>query len=91
VAGAASLVLALGANAATVKLGGDGGELNFFPGSVTIAKGESVTWCAHNLAAARRRRRCHARPRRASPSERRIAAPAPNRRPRMPKQALLGC
>jgi hypothetical protein len=26
--------------------GGDGGELGFFPASTTIAKGESVTWCA---------------------------------------------
>ena len=34
------------APAQTVKLGGDGGELGFFPNSVTIAKGESVTWCA---------------------------------------------
>jgi hypothetical protein len=39
-------MLAFSANAATVKLGGDGGELNFNPSSVTIAKGESVTWCA---------------------------------------------
>ena len=43
--GAASLSLAFGANAAAVKLGGDGGELQFVPSSVTIAKGESVTWC----------------------------------------------
>lgn len=45
-AGVASLSLAFGANAATVKLGGDGGELVFVPATVTIAKGESVTWCA---------------------------------------------
>ena len=49
-AGAASLVLTFSANAATVKLGGDGGELAFTPSSVTIAKGESVTWCAHPTA-----------------------------------------
>lgn len=45
-AGVASLSLAFGANAATVKLGGDGGELLFVPATVTISKGESVTWCA---------------------------------------------
>ena len=39
-------MLTFSANAATVKLGGDGGELNFVPATVTIAKGESVTWCA---------------------------------------------
>jgi len=47
VAGAASLFLAASANAATtIKLGGDGGELGFYPPEVTIAKGETVTWCA---------------------------------------------
>lgn len=46
VAGAASLFLAASANAATtIKLGGDGGELGFYPPEVTIAKGETVTWC----------------------------------------------
>jgi hypothetical protein len=45
-AGAASLMLTLSANAATVKLGGDDGSLAFNPAEVTIAKGESVTWCA---------------------------------------------
>ena len=29
-----------------MKLGGDGGELQFSPDTITIAKGESVTWCA---------------------------------------------
>lgn len=42
--GIASLGLALAANAATVKLGADGGGLVFDPSSVTIKAGESVTW-----------------------------------------------
>ena len=47
VSGALSLMLAASpAFAATVKLGGDGGELMFNPSEITIAKGESVTWCA---------------------------------------------
>lgn len=43
-AGAASLLLTLSANAATVKLGGDDGALVMKPSTVIIAKGESVTW-----------------------------------------------
>ncbi|PSC68694.1 chloroplast precursor [Micractinium conductrix] len=43
-AGLASLALALSANAATVKLGADNGALVFEPASVTIAKGEKVTF-----------------------------------------------
>ena len=42
--GAASLALALSANAASVKLGADGGALVFDPSTVTIKAGESVTW-----------------------------------------------
>ena len=42
--GAASLALALSANAASVKLGADGGALVFDPATVTIKAGESVTW-----------------------------------------------
>ncbi|BDA51448.1 Plastocyanin, chloroplastic [Coccomyxa sp. Obi] len=42
--GIASLGLALSANAASVKLGGDGGALVFDPATVTIKAGESVTW-----------------------------------------------
>ncbi|KAL4440020.1 hypothetical protein ABPG75_003021 [Micractinium tetrahymenae] len=43
-AGVASLALALSANAATVKLGADNGALVFEPASLTISKGESVTF-----------------------------------------------
>lgn len=42
--GVASLALTFAANAATVKLGADGGGLVFDPSSVTIKAGESVTW-----------------------------------------------
>ena len=42
--GAASLALALSAQAAKVKLGADGGALVFDPATVTIKAGESVTW-----------------------------------------------
>lgn len=42
--GVASLGLALSANAATVKLGADSGALVFEPSTITISKGESVTW-----------------------------------------------
>ncbi len=42
--GIASLGLALSANAASVKLGGDGGALIFDPATITIKAGESVTW-----------------------------------------------
>ena len=41
---ALSFAVAFGANAATVKLGADGGGLQFVPSTVTIKKGESVTW-----------------------------------------------
>ena len=41
-AGAASLLLAANANAATIKLGSDSGELVFSPNSITVAKGEKV-------------------------------------------------
>ncbi|KAI3431670.1 hypothetical protein D9Q98_004717 [Chlorella vulgaris] len=40
----ASLALALSANAATVKLGADSGALVFEPSSLTVAKGEAVTF-----------------------------------------------
>ncbi|KAK9794391.1 hypothetical protein WJX73_006741 [Symbiochloris irregularis] len=41
---AASLGLAMSANAATVKLGADGGGLVFDPANVTIKSGETVEW-----------------------------------------------
>ena len=41
---AASLALAFSANAATVKLGADGGGLVFDPANVTIKAGETVEW-----------------------------------------------
>merc|ERR1712087_1079164 len=41
---ASTLALALSANAADVKLGSDSGGLVFEPSTVTINKGESVTW-----------------------------------------------
>lgn len=40
----ASLGLALSANAATVKLGADGGGLVFDPATVTISAGDTVEW-----------------------------------------------
>ncbi|KAK9803290.1 hypothetical protein WJX72_008392 [[Myrmecia] bisecta] len=43
-AGAVSLALALSANAATVKLGADGGALVFDPANVTVKAGETVDW-----------------------------------------------
>merc|ERR1712003_51352 len=39
-----TLALAFSANAASVKLGSDSGGLVFEPSTVTINKGESVTW-----------------------------------------------
>jgi plastocyanin len=39
-----TLALTLSANAATVKLGADGGSLVFDPSTVTIKAGESVEW-----------------------------------------------
>ena len=42
--GIASLGLTLSANAASVKLGADGGALVFDPATITIKAGESVTW-----------------------------------------------
>ncbi|KAL6778239.1 PCY1 [Auxenochlorella protothecoides x Auxenochlorella symbiontica] len=42
--GLASIGLTLTANAATVKLGTDSGGLQFDPETVTISKGDSVTW-----------------------------------------------
>lgn len=42
--GVAALGLALSAHAANVKLGKDGGGLEFDPNTVTIKAGESVTW-----------------------------------------------
>merc|ERR1712232_667225 len=41
---ASTLALALSAQAADVKLGSDSGGLVFEPATVTINKGESVTW-----------------------------------------------
>lgn len=41
---AASLALALSAQAVTVKLGADGGGLVFDPASVTIKAGDTVEW-----------------------------------------------
>jgi plastocyanin len=53
-ASAGLLVAASSANAATVKMGGDGGELQFVPSSLTVASGETVTFVnnagfPHNL------------------------------------------
>jgi len=41
-AGVASFSLAASANAATIKLGSDSGELVFVPASITVAKGEKI-------------------------------------------------
>lgn len=38
------MALALAANAAEVKLGGDDGSLVFVPAELTIKAGETVTW-----------------------------------------------
>lgn len=40
----ASVGLALSANAATVKLGADGGGLVFDPANVTVSAGDTVEW-----------------------------------------------
>jgi plastocyanin len=40
----ATLAVAFSANAANIKMGGDGGELAFIPASVTVKSGESVTF-----------------------------------------------
>ena len=40
----ASVGLALSANAATVKLGADGGGLVFDPANVTISAGDTIEW-----------------------------------------------
>jgi plastocyanin len=53
-ASAGLLVAASSANAATVKMGGDGGELQFVPSALTVASGETVTFVnnagfPHNL------------------------------------------
>eukprot|EP00228_Micromonas_bravo_P007335 CAMPEP_0203000646 /NCGR_PEP_ID=MMETSP1401-20130829/52_1 /ASSEMBLY_ACC=CAM_ASM_000894 /TAXON_ID=38833 /ORGANISM="Micromonas pusilla, Strain CCAC1681" /LENGTH=152 /DNA_ID=CAMNT_0049742099 /DNA_START=78 /DNA_END=536 /DNA_ORIENTATION=- len=42
VVGAATVLMASPAFAATIKLGGDNGELGFFPNKITVAKGETV-------------------------------------------------
>eukprot|EP00227_Mantoniella_beaufortii_P013569 CAMPEP_0197574270 /NCGR_PEP_ID=MMETSP1326-20131121/2_1 /TAXON_ID=1155430 /ORGANISM="Genus nov. species nov., Strain RCC2288" /LENGTH=154 /DNA_ID=CAMNT_0043136799 /DNA_START=44 /DNA_END=508 /DNA_ORIENTATION=+ len=42
VVGATTLLLASPAFAATIKLGGDNGELGFYPNKITVAKGEVV-------------------------------------------------
>ena len=39
---AATLAVAVGANAATIKLGGDNGELAFVPGTTTVKTGEKI-------------------------------------------------
>ncbi|KAG0608938.1 hypothetical protein M758_8G145000 [Ceratodon purpureus] len=44
VAGVSSLVLVASANAATVKMGGDDGALGFYPSSLSVAAGETVTF-----------------------------------------------
>ncbi|KAG0628305.1 hypothetical protein M758_1G016900 [Ceratodon purpureus] len=43
-AASSSLLLAASANAATVKMGGDDGTLGFFPSSISVAAGESITF-----------------------------------------------
>eukprot|EP00951_Prasinocladus_malaysianus_P047151 scaffold649148_cov38-Prasinocladus_malaysianus.AAC.1 len=43
-AGVASLALAFGANAATIKLGSDSGALVFEPSSVSVSKGEAINF-----------------------------------------------
>ncbi|ACO65330.1 plastocyanin, chloroplast precursor [Micromonas commoda] len=42
VVGVSTVLLASPAFAATIKLGGDNGELGFFPNKITVAKGETV-------------------------------------------------
>merc|ERR1712137_921049 len=42
VVAATSLLVASPAFAATIKLGGDNGELGFYPPSITVAKGEKI-------------------------------------------------
>merc|ERR1711935_773461 len=42
VVGVSPILLASPAFAATIKLGGDNGELGFFPNKITVAKGETV-------------------------------------------------
>merc|ERR1711935_597187 len=42
VVGVSTILLASPAFAATIKLGGDNGELGFFPNKITVAKGETV-------------------------------------------------
>ncbi|WP_289481201.1 plastocyanin/azurin family copper-binding protein, partial [Klebsiella pneumoniae] len=54
-AGVATLALTLSANAVTVKMGADNGALVFDPSSVTVGKGEAVTFVnnagfPHNVA-----------------------------------------
>merc|ERR1711874_363292 len=43
-AGVASFALAASANAATIKLGSDSGELVFVPNSITVKAGETITF-----------------------------------------------
>lgn len=40
----ATLAVAFSANAANIKMGGDGGELAFIPSSVTVSAGETITF-----------------------------------------------
>lgn len=42
VVGVATILMASPAFAATIKLGGDNGELGFYPNKITVAKGETV-------------------------------------------------
>merc|ERR1711939_1203303 len=42
VVGVSTVLLASPAFAATIKLGGDNGELGFFPNKITVSKGETV-------------------------------------------------
>lgn len=44
VAASGSLLIALSANAATVKMGGDDGSLGFYPSSINVAAGEDITF-----------------------------------------------
>ncbi|KAG0578233.1 hypothetical protein M758_4G007300 [Ceratodon purpureus] len=43
-AASSSLLLAASANAATVKMGGDDGALGFYPSSLSVAAGETITF-----------------------------------------------